>query len=105
MFAITISNVTYRIPDTHIAFANAHKDIVRAYHGDIAWIKKFTRENTPGTIDERWELDKSGNLVNVTERVLAEQEILRAEEELRQAHLRQALLARKRNSRYDTLYD
>ena len=59
-----------------------HMDAINSTWGSIDGLKKF--QNFKGDkITEQWERDKDGNLVNVTERVLAEQELAEATKALK----------------------
>lgn len=66
-------------------FEEAHPELMDTVNrelGDISKLKKY--QNFKGDkITEQWERDKDGNLVNVTERVLAEQELVEAERALK----------------------
>ena len=66
------------------AFIAAHPNlaaVVAAKHGGLDWIKKYTDEKN-GRLVEAWERNSEGELVNVTEREKAREELNRAREEL-----------------------
>lgn len=62
------------------AFAQAHPELVERY-GDLDWLNKYT-DYKDGKINERWERDANGVLVDVTAREKAYEELEDAQEEL-----------------------
>lgn len=63
------------------AFVDAHPEIAKDYPDGLDWLNKYT-DYKDGRINEQWERNKAGVLVNVTERVKAREEIERAKEEI-----------------------
>lgn len=75
------------------AFINAHpelaKDMIDRY-GDLDWIKRYTDVSFTGRINRAWERDANGNLVDVTEREKAREELELAKEALEKLRLQEA---------------
>jgi hypothetical protein len=70
------------ITENERAFADAHPEIATRYADEgLAWLNVYTNYNN-AKIDERWERNKDGVLVNVTEREMAREELVRATEAL-----------------------
>lgn len=70
------------ITENERAFAEAHPDIAERYAEEgLDWLNVYTNYNNT-KIDERWERNKDGVLVNVTEREMAREELVRATEAL-----------------------
>lgn len=75
------------------AFIYAHpelaKDMIDRY-GDLDWIKRYTDVGANGRINRAWERDANGNLVDVTEREKAREELELAKEALEKVRLQEA---------------
>ena len=69
----------------HIAneaeFMEKHPKIAEDFNYDLTWLKVYT-DYKDGKINERWERNKQGVLVDVTEREKAKDELMKAQEEL-----------------------
>lgn len=62
-------------------FAKAHPELAERFNGDLDWVNNYT-DYKDGKITERWERNKTGELVDVTKREKAKEELARAQEEL-----------------------
>ena len=63
------------------AFAKAHPELAERFNGDLDWVNNYT-DYKDGKVTERWERNKKGELVDVTKREKAKDELARAQEEL-----------------------
>lgn len=64
-------------------FKEAHPELVERFEGKegLDWVNSYT-DYKDGRINERWERNKEGVLVDVTAREKAREELARATEEL-----------------------
>ena len=61
-------------------FIEAHPEIAKDYK-DVNWINKYV-DYDGSKVKEQWERNSKGELVNVTDRIKAQEELARAHEEL-----------------------
>lgn len=75
------------------AFIAAHPELANDMtdrYGDLDWIKRYTDVGDNGRINRAWERDVNGNLVDVTEREKAREELELAKEALERLRLQEA---------------
>lgn len=73
--------MTHVVKETEAAFVAAHPEIAERFDNDLDWLKVYT-DYKDGKINERWERNSEGVLVDVTEREKLKEEIANARKNL-----------------------
>jgi hypothetical protein len=73
--------MTHIVKETEAAFVAAHPKIAERFKNDLGWLNVYT-DYKDGKVNERWERNAEGFLVDVTKREKLKEDIANAREEL-----------------------